>query len=395
MGNNLNVYEQKSNIKKSLAVIAILIAGITLYYTNDLVDKLEKREEKLIDLYAEGMQVIINAEDGSNINFLFSQILEANNSIPVILTDENFNPIPGRHRNVRIPKNYNDEQIDKLLRNEIEIMRTQHEPIEVAYKDIFKNYVFYKNSWLLTQLKYYPLVQLGIISSFILISYFAFSYSRRSEQNNVWVGMAKETAHQLGTPLSSLMGWLDYFKNSDKFKDEMVVGELEKDVQRLNTITERFSNIGSLPTLQSTDVYVVTDKYLSYFRRRVSSKVEITLGGIGDQHFALLNVPLYEWVLENICKNAIDAMGGVGKIHIEIENTASKQFFVTISDTGPGMSSEQRKKVFNPGFTTKKRGWGLGLTLAKRIVDDYHQGKLSVKDSSSNGTSFLIQLNKE
>ncbi len=390
----MNIYEQKSNIKKILGVIALLIGAITLYYTDSLVNKLEKREEKLIDLYAKGMEFIINSEDTDNIGFLFSEIVEANNSIPVILTDENFNPIPNRHRNIKIPKKYNDEQIDKLLRKELEIMREQHEPIEVAYQDVFKNYVFFKNSWLLTQLKYYPIVQLGIISSFIVIAYFAFSYSRKSEQNNVWVGMAKETAHQLGTPLSSLMGWLDYFKNSDKFKDEMVVVELEKDIQRLETITERFSNIGSLPTLTLHDVYEVTDLYINYFQKRVSSKVNFGIHCKTEDPTCVMNIPLYEWVLENLCKNAVDAMAGEGNIDIIVKSSNADYLEIDVCDTGAGMTSEQRRKVFDPGFTTKKRGWGLGLTLSKRIIDEYHKGKLIVKETNTEGTVFQIQLKK-
>ena len=390
----MNIYKQKNTVKAIFIFVAMLIAIATLYYTNVLVNKLAEREEKLIDLYAKGMQHIINSEDNENIGFLFSEIVEINNSIPVILTDENYEPIPNRHRNIDLPENATEEEINSILKQELTEMMQQHPPIEVAYQDVFKNYVFYKNSFLLTQLKYYPFVQLLIIGSFIFVAYLAFSYSRKSEQNNVWVGMAKETAHQLGTPLSALMGWLDYFKNSDKFKNEMVINELEKDIERLGVVTERFSNIGSIPVLQSQNILESTTNFINYYKKRVSQKVHFNIQSTSKNNQCLLNIPLYEWVLENLCKNAVDAMQGKGNLTISINDLSEKQLAIYVQDTGSGMTKDQKNKVFSPGFTTKKRGWGLGLSLTKRIVEEYHKGKIIVKETSNKGTTFEIILHK-
>jgi signal transduction histidine kinase len=247
---------------------------------------------------------------------------------------------------------------------------------------------------LLTQLRYYPYVQLTVISCFALVAYFAFSYSRKAEQNRVWVGLAKETAHQLGTPLSSLMAWYEYLRSSEKFQHEPIVEELGKDVRRLEIITERFSNIGSVPVLKDENILKVTEKAIEYLKSRVSQKVVFSIKADFPSHVpAKVNIPLYEWVVENICKNAIDAMEGRGSIDVELSLSGKNFIAVDIRDTGKGIPKSKLDNVFLPGYTTKKRGWGLGLALAKRIIENYHQGKLFVKWSElGKGTTFRILL---
>jgi signal transduction histidine kinase len=272
-------------------------------------------------------------------------------------------------------------------------MKSQHTPIEINFADNQKNFIYYKDSIILTQLKYYPYFQLLVIALFLLVSYIAFSTSRKAEQNQVWVGMAKETAHQLGTPLSSLIAWLEIIKA--KTPDDEFVIELEKDVQRLSTITDRFSKIGSAPALKKENLTTVIENAIGYIRTRSSSKVIFSLENAQQYDVeAPLNIALFDWVLENIFKNAIDSMSGEGNIHVKI--TDQQQFaYIDISDTGKGIPKSKYKDVFKPGFTSKSRGWGLGLSLSKRIVEEYHEGQIFVKSSELNkGTTFRIVLKK-
>ena len=279
------------------------------------------------------------------------------------------------------------------IKEQIAEMKAQHDPIEITFADNQKNYIYYKDSTILTQLKYYPYFQLLVIALFLFVSYLAFSTSRKAEQNQVWVGMAKETAHQLGTPLSSLIAWLEIIKG--KSPDDEFVIELEKDVQRLSTITDRFSKIGSAPALKKENLTTVIENAIGYIRTRSSSKVIFSLENAQQYDVeAPLNIALFDWVLENIFKNAIDAMSGEGNIHVKI--TDQQQFaYIDISDTGKGIPKSKYKDVFKPGFTSKSRGWGLGLSLSKRIVEEYHEGQIFVKSSELNkGTTFRIVLKK-
>lgn len=256
-------------------------------------------------------------------------------------------------------------------------------------------YLYYENSFLLTQLTYYPFIQLSVIAIFGFIAYLGFSYSRTAEQNRVWVGMAKETAHQLGTPISSLIAWVEYLKTDERLQNHEVLTELNKDIEKLELITERFSSIGSIPVLNDENVIVIVRRVVDYLKSRISSKVEINVTALEDEIFAQLNPPLFEWVVENIIKNAVDAMSGDGSITINIIPGSDYKVFVDISDTGKGIPASKMKTVFNPGFTTKKRGWGLGLALAERIVENYHKGKIFVKSSEiDRGTTFRIVLNR-
>jgi signal transduction histidine kinase len=286
---------------------------------------------------------------------------------------------------------YHDQQI--LLQQKLaEIMQDENEPIELDMQ-FHKEYIYYGNSRLLSLLRYYPLFQLVFVLIFGLAAYLFFDASRRSEQNQVWVGLAKETAHQLGTPLSSLTAWVEYFK-SDPSYDPEIVKELEKDVTRLDTITTRFSNIGSVPVLKEENIIETIETFMSYLQKRISTKITFYFDNqLTDHHTVKLNRYLFEWVIENICKNAVDAMSGVGSLKITLSETKNNKIAIDISDTGKGISKQNLSKVFTPGFSTKKRGWGLGLTLAKRIVENYHDGKLFVKHSELNkGTTFRILL---
>jgi signal transduction histidine kinase len=272
-------------------------------------------------------------------------------------------------------------------------MASQNTPIRIDLADTGIHYIYYQDSFLLTQLKYYPLVQFGVIAVFLLIAYLLFSYARKSEQNQVWVGMAKETAHQLGTPLSSMVAWMELLKL--KGLDEDTIREIEKDVQRLETITDRFSKIGSAARLENTDIVAMVYETVNYIRSRVSAKVTFNIQPDAAQQILIpLNTHLFEWVIENLCKNAVDAMEGNGQVNIEITEDTD-HIHIDIGDTGKGIPKSRFKTIFRPGYTSKSRGWGLGLTLSKRIVENYHSGRIYVKSSVLNkGTIFRIILKK-
>jgi signal transduction histidine kinase len=271
-------------------------------------------------------------------------------------------------------------------------MAASNEPIEVDLGDKSKHYIFYSESFLLTQLRYYPYVQFGVIGLFLLIAYALFSTARKAEQNQVWVGMAKETAHQLGTPLSSLIAWIEVLKM--KGADEASLAELRNDVKRLETITERFSKIGSQPVLEKHDMIPVLEKSIEYLRTRTSKSVNYILIPPSQAIPAAVNIPLFEWVIENICKNAVDAMDGTGTITIQLSDQV-QYVYIDITDTGKGIPKSKYKTIFEPGYTTRRRGWGLGLSLVKRIVENYHNGKVFVKSSEpGKATTFRIVLNK-
>ncbi|MFN7313530.1 MAG: sensor histidine kinase [Bacteroidota bacterium] len=383
----MRVYEQKVLWKRLLFLIAVAIGAVSLWYTNQLVQKLAVEEEKKVVLWANATKQLINANENTDINFLLD-IIKENQTIPVILVDDEGNI--SAHRNLDSIKS-NDP---KYLNKQLDDMKAEHEPIKILYDETNKryNYLYYKNSLILTQLKNYPYYQLSIIAIFILVAYLAFSYSRKSEQNQVWVGMSKETAHQLGTPISSLNGWINLLREEGIAHKEELINELEKDVKRLEIITERFSKIGSAPVLDAVPIYEVMSKAIEYLRNRSSKQVQFQVTTSDEDAVAMVNIPLFEWVIENLCKNAIDAMSGAGVISAHISTDADK-VFIDIKDTGKGIPASKFKTVFKPGYTTKKRGWGLGLSLAKRIIEEYHRGKIFVKESSpEKGTNFRIVL---
>jgi len=500
----LNIYSQKQTWKLWLFTAAIIIVGLSLWYTNTLVNKIADDERKKVKLWADAIQKKVNlvkytnelfdkikveerkkvelwaeatrqlSQDLSDYGFVL-KVVSDNTTVPVILVDSHGNPITSRNldpakendktylklqmqamralkdpieisiykgqknylyykdsklfselkivlddliksfisevavNSASVPVIYTDStkvniiaygNIDSakisdtnFVKSTLAIMEAQNTPIEVQFSEEGKNYIFYQESTLLTQLKYYPFIMFGIIGVFLLVAYLLFSTARRVEQNQVWVGMAKETAHQLGTPLSSLMAWLEYLKS--KGLDTETAVEIEKDVKRLETITERFSKIGSVPKLDTIDVVQVMQDAVNYMKLRTSKNVSFSIdSGADKQIFAQLNVPLFEWVVENLIRNAVDAMNGNGEIKVLISDQT--QFvYIDIADTGKGIPKSKYKTVFEPGYTTKQRGWGLGLSLTKRIIENYHSGKIFVKGSEiDKGTTFRIVLNK-
>ncbi|MFA0961366.1 PAS domain-containing sensor histidine kinase [Roseivirga sp. BDSF3-8] len=393
---SIDLYEKKGPLKWVITGIAALIALASLWYTNNLVSSLKEREQKTIDLFAKTIEYTIQESNSTNILLLFQEIIVSNEDIPVIRTDEAGYPV--EYKNLKLPDGISEEEKEELLFEELDAMREEHEPIPITYLDENGRegtfgYVYYQNSFTLTQLQYYPFVQLSVIAVFGLLAYLAFNFSKRAEQNRVWVGLAKETAHQLGTPLSSLMAWLEYMRADEKLYDHEIVSELEKDIYKLEMITSRFSNIGSVPVLKEESVPDIIHSTVSYLQKRISRKVQWTVTSHPASVEALMNRPLFDWVIENLCKNAVDAMDGTGKISISILKGNDNRVFVDVTDTGKGIPKNKVRQVFNPGYTTKRRGWGLGLTLVKRIVENYHGGRIYVKSSEpGKGTSFRIVL---
>lgn len=322
------------------------------------------------------------------IRSFISEVAVNSASVPVIYTDST---------KLRVLESGNMDTVKMkdpaFVQRSIDEFAFENPPIEVDLGDGQKNYIFYKESFLLTQLRYYPYFQFGIIGIFLLISYILFSTARKAEQDQVWLGMAKETAHQLGTPLSSIIAWLEYLKL--KGVDEQMLGEARQDVKRLETITERFSKIGSLPVLDKADIMEVLNKSVDYMRTRTSKSVNFSVTSHDSHPISVkLNIPLFEWVIENLCRNSVDAMDGTGSVLIEVSDQL-QYVYIDVTDTGKGISRSKYKTIFQPGFTTKQRGWGLGLSLVKRIVENYHGGKIFVKSSEiGKGTTIRIVLNK-
>ena len=387
----MNLYQNKFEFKIFIVAIAFLIGFASLYYTNTLVQKLVQREKEQINLFGKALRYMLDKENEEPSRFILEEIVKVNTSIPTIATDEDDNILLDKNLHT---ENMGNEEKQLYLEKELLRMKAEFPPIKVAISDTRYNLIYYRSSDLIYQLKYYPYAQLSVIAIFGLLTYLAFSYSRRAEQNRVWVGLAKETAHQLGTPISSLMAWIEYL-STEKQWNESILEEIAKDISRLEIIAARFSNIGSQTALANENITQVIQEIVAYLRPRLSSKISIDITNyLPNQCTVKLNRYLFEWVIENLLKNAVDAMGGVGKIHIEMRMSAKeKNIFIDISDTGKGIASAKIKRVFDPGFTTKKRGWGLGLTLAKRIIEEYHYGKIFVKSSEiDKGTKFRIVL---
>ncbi|MFT6111415.1 MAG: signal transduction histidine kinase [Bacteroidia bacterium] len=387
----LNNYEIKKVLKVVLLVFAFLIGFFSLWYTNTLVEKLEIQEREKIALWADATRLAVSSDFDENVEF-YRSIIAANTTIPVILTDDKGN-INGMVNIDSSGKNLS------FLQDKIAMMKEQNEPIVIELYEGYRNFIYYENSKLLNQLRIYPYFQLGVIALFLAISYFAFSYSRTSEQNKVWAGMSKETAHQLGTPISSLMGWLDYLREREgdvKVPDKALV-EMQHDMDRLGLITERFSKIGSEPSLTVYNLYEVLEESVSYINSRTSQKVAISIKNIDvfQTIDVAVNKPLFAWVVENLCKNAVDAMNGEGAIWFEVSGTGDEVIQFDVVDNGKGISANRHTTIFKPGYTTKKRGWGLGLSLVKRIVENYHRGRIYVQSSEvGKGTRFRIELRK-
>lgn len=381
----MNIYQRKVRLKYLLFIFAVLIGVGSLWYTNQLVDDLAKEERKKVEMWAKATSLIINSDLSDESLLFMVEIIQNNETVPVIVVDENDSII--QKRNIDSVKMSNPRYVARSLQK----MKESSEPIEIDL-GTSKQYLYYDRSIILSKLSYYPFVQLGVIILFILVAYFAFSSSRKAEQNQVWVGLSKETAHQLGTPISSLLAWKEILKMNSP--DEQMVNELEKDVTRLEKITERFSKIGSKPRLTDEDLNAVLESAINYLKTRSSNNIEFKLSTVEYPLIVPLNVSLFEWVVENVCKNAMDAIHGKGTISISVIDN-QKFVFVDITDTGKGIPRSKHKTIFKPGYTTKERGWGLGLSLTKRIVEEYHGGKIFVASSEpGNGATFRIILNR-
>lgn len=391
-------YQHNPKLKWVVLAVSFLISVGSIYYTNVLVDQLKERERQQVQLFARAIEYTLNENLNSNILFVSEEIINKDNSVPTILVDENENVLD--FRNINIDSGRSAAVIEQQLSRELQSMADTYDPIMITLKDPNTNEVFgiqkvyYRNSFLLTQLTAYPYIQLTVIAVFGFISYLAFNYSKAAEQNRVWVGLAKETAHQLGTPLSSLMAWTEVIREDPYMRKKGVADELEKDIQKLKVVTERFSSIGSIPALKQENIVSLINNVVHYLRPRISARIKIEVFTLSDNIAALVHAPLFEWVIENLCKNAVDAMGSSGTIAIKILRGNEGKVFIDVSDTGKGIPRSKLGMVFKAGFTTKKRGWGLGLTLAKRIIETYHDGKIYVKSSDETlGTTFRIALN--
>jgi anti-sigma regulatory factor (Ser/Thr protein kinase) len=370
-----------------LFLFAILTGLGSLIYTRYLVGILKDEERKKVELWAESTRLIAIADSSQNIEFLYS-IIENNNTIPVILTDENDSIISsGNFDNARL-------RDADYLKSQLAKIKKKNNPIFIDLGNDHRNLIYYKDSIILTQLIYYPYVQTGIIVLFILFAFLAFSSSRKADDNQVWVSMSKETAHQLGTPTSSLAGWVEILHH--KYPEITITKEISLDVDRLEKITERFSRIGAKPTLTRENIISIITGTVDYLKSRTSSRVKYRFGFDPSGEITIpVNSAILEWVFENISKNAIDSMEGNGEIIYTISET-EKSIMIDISDTGKGIPKRSFKKIFNPGYTTKQRGWGLGLSLARRIIEEFHKGKIYVRHSEpGKGSCIRIILNKE
>ena len=379
-------------VKIILVVAAIIIAVVSLLVSNFLVEDLAREERNRMEVWAEALHALNNADETTDLSLVLS-VIQGNNTIPVIVLDADHNVMD--YRNIEIEaENYADSlaYVAKLGKRMYESDRFIK--IELAGADADKSYqlVCYDESIMLKRLFSYPYVQLGVVLIFVVIAIFALLSSKRAEQNKVWVGLSKETAHQLGTPISSLMAWVEILKET--YPEDELIPEMNKDVERLERIAERFSKIGSIPEPVISSVNEVLEHVIDYMDRRTSKKVIIERQFPDHGVKARMNASLFEWVIENLCKNAVDAMEGAGKITLTMTDEGNKTV-IEVADNGKGIKKKDIKSVFTPGFTTKKRGWGLGLSLAKRIVEEYHHGKIFVKSSElGKGTTFRIELNK-
>lgn len=383
--NNIDAFEVRKFIKIILLLLAVFISILTLYVSQRLVNKIAVEETKKMEIWADAERILSDPDAQGDLGFEL-KIIQSNETIPAILVSETGRII--QYINIgNDKKTVTDEEIQQILKEFSE----ENAAIRIPIDEKTTYRVYYGKSSVLKQLEYYPYMVLAIVALFVLVSYSAFSYSTRSEQNQVWVGLAKETAHQLGTPISSLMGWVTCIEN-DIIPDN-AAEEMKKDVDRLKIITERFSKIGSEPILKVRDFNRVVRESLEYMETRIGRGVAFDWDIPQEPLSVMMNVNLFQWVIENLVKNSVDAMDGSGTLRCVVE-TKNNHVWMDLTDTGKGISRSQVKDIFKPGFTTKKRGWGLGLSLAKRIVEDYHEGLIFVKESTPyKRTTIRVQLN--
>lgn len=406
-----SIYDSRQWWTYIFILIAVLIVIATVYLSNSLSRQLAEEERIKAELWAEAINILIapesldlsgdetspsyeelenkQAETESTLTSLILKITNGNTSIPVILCNEQDSVSAFRH--IKVP----EKDAEAFLKHKIEEFKAKNPPIVITIDDNekeIKQYLYYDDSVFLKRLLMFPYVQLSVVFAFIILSFLALLSAKKAEQNKVWVGLSKETAHQLGTPISSLIAWVEYLKTKEV--DATYLREMEKDVQRLETVADRFSKIGSNPAPLPLNINDSIQSSYEYMRTRISSKVKLTIELSPEPALVLMNDSLFSWVIENITKNAVDAMEGQGSIHYQIENN-TKKIYIDITDTGKGIAKSRFKTIFNPGYTTKTRGWGLGLSLVKRIVESYPGGKIYVKSSEiGKGTTFRIEFRK-
>ncbi len=376
-------------VKIILVATAVIIAVASLVVSHFLVRDLADEEHRKMEVWAAAMRSFNMADENTDLELVL-QVINENNTIPLIVVDKETNPLQERNLTV---SGYSEADSIHYIKAKAKQLHEAGRFIRIDLGGGDYNDVCYDDSVMLKRLTTYPYVQLGVVMIFVVIAIFALMTSKKSEQNKVWVGLSKETAHQLGTPISSLMAWTEMLK--EQYPDDELIPEMDKDVKRLQLIADRFSKIGSLPEPVPSSLTEVMQHVVDYMRRRVSNKVQISMQCPEEDIIVKLNAQLYEWVIENLCKNAVDAMEGAGSIMLNVFREDEK-VVTEVTDTGKGIAKKDIKNVFRPGFTTKKRGWGLGLSLAKRIVEEYHHGKIFVKCSEiGKGTTFRIELNDE
>jgi signal transduction histidine kinase len=393
-----NIYDIRRRGVIGFLLLSVVVVSVFLFYSDSLVKDLSQQERERMQIWADATRELVNpvnpdSQSGSNVDFLLS-IIERNRTIPVLLTDETGEIIMQRNFSLPEPPDSLSLSLSDVNRSfldkKLDELRNSPNVIEIDMGEAGKQWLYYEDSKVLRSLGFYPYVQLLVLLAFVLIVYYAVSSTKRAEQNKVWVGLSKETAHQLGTPISSLMAWMELLEESGVSPE--TVAEMNKDVKRLSTIASRFSKIGSRPSMEIYDINEIVSHASDYMSSRISRRIRLTLMPWHEPLIVTLSPPLTEWVMENLIKNAVDAMEGSGKIDIAIRPEKNKAI-IEISDTGKGIARKNQKAIFNPGFTTKSRGWGLGLTLTKRIIEEYHGGLIYVKKSEIGvGTTFAIEL---
>lgn len=393
-----NIYDIRRRGVIGFLLLSVVVVSVFLFYSDSLVKDLSQQERERMQIWADATRELVNpvnpdSQSGSNVDFLLS-IIERNRTIPVLLTDETGEIIMQRNFSLPEPPDSLSLSLSDVNRSfldkKLDELRNSPNVIEIDMGEAGKQWLYYEDSKVLRSLGFYPYVQLLVLLAFVLIVYYAVSSTKRAEQNKVWVGLSKETAHQLGTPISSLMAWMELLEESGVSPE--TVAEMNKDVKRLSTIASRFSKIGSRPSMEIYDINEIVSHASDYMSSRISRRIRLTLTPWHEPLIVTLSPPLTEWVMENLIKNAVDAMEGSGNIDIAIRPEKNKAI-IEISDTGKGIARKNQKAIFNPGFTTKSRGWGLGLTLTKRIIEEYHGGLIYVKKSEIGvGTTFAIEL---
>lgn len=392
-----NIYDSRRIWKMVLLAMSLVLVGVFIYFSNTLVKDLAKQERERMQIWADATRELVTSTD-ANVDFLLS-IIEGNHNIPVLLVDDSNNIV--EQRNFKLPEPADSlKMIDEysainkqFLHKKLKKLSNTSNSIEIKIDDNTRQMLYYEDSDVLRRLAYYPYIQLAVMLLFIAIAYFALISVKKAEQNRVWVGLSKETAHQLGTPISSLMAWTQMLESMGI--DKEIINDMDTDVHRLSVIADRFSKIGSMPDKELAFINEAVESSLNYMRTRIPNHVTLTVHTDENKNCGvMLCQPLFEWVMENLTKNAVDAMSGEGRIDIVVTSDA-QHAHLYVKDTGKGIPRKNFKNVFNPGFTTKKRGWGLGLTLVKRIIEEYHGGKIYVKESEvGKGTTFAIEIPK-